>query len=503
MQAPLTSASGRVRPARGALRAALDRPSALEWVLLALLFLATRLVASKFVHIYDDAFITFRYARHFADGLGMVFNPGASWEPVLGTTTPGYTFLLASCESFGLDALAASQWINRLADVGSGLLLVFLCGPGRLRALLVGIGWALMPELVRVSVGCMEAPVLLLLTLASLAYLRSRSSFAAGLLAALACTVRPEAVLLVAVIALELRRSKGELLRFLLPVGLIGLAYTWTLVGFYGDPIPNSVRSKAARHGASPWLDTWREIGTQAFLPRLVYLPALLAALVGFPKLLRVRGGVGTLGRFGLAIVIAYLIARPHTWGWYYYVPLTAWTLAVGFGLSALLERRQALHALATRAMMPLLCALLLGLAWVEFGVAARDPVTRRVYEPMAAWAREVGLKRNHLSVLASDVGAIGWYGDGLIIDSEGLTLPMEHYDVDGAQPGLIRQYEPDYLLITAVQPKLRVLREEEDLCRTYYPVQRFSVLGEHELEPRLEDLPESWTQDYIVFRHR
>ena len=55
----------------------------------------------------------------------------------------------------------------------------------------------------------------------------------------------------------------------------------------------------------------------------------------------------------------------------------------------------------------------------------------------------------------------------------------------------------------TSVQPKLRVLRDEEDLCRDYYPVHRFSVFGHDELEPSLDELPESWAQDYIVFRRR
>src|SRR5215216_4152234 len=41
---------------------------------------------------YDDVYIIFRYARNFANGLGMVYNPG---EPYLGTSSVGYTLLLA------------------------------------------------------------------------------------------------------------------------------------------------------------------------------------------------------------------------------------------------------------------------------------------------------------------------------------------------------------------------------------------------------------------------
>lgn len=40
----------------------------------------------------DDAFITYRYARNLAQGYGFVYN---LHEPVLGTTTPFYSLVLA------------------------------------------------------------------------------------------------------------------------------------------------------------------------------------------------------------------------------------------------------------------------------------------------------------------------------------------------------------------------------------------------------------------------
>src|ERR1700682_2995626 len=43
--------------------------------------------------LFDDAYITFRYAANVARGFGLVFNPG---ERVLGTTSPLFTFILAA-----------------------------------------------------------------------------------------------------------------------------------------------------------------------------------------------------------------------------------------------------------------------------------------------------------------------------------------------------------------------------------------------------------------------
>src|SRR2546427_11263191 len=53
-------------------------------------------------HPIDDAYITFRYARNLAEGLGLVYNPG---EWVLGTTAPLWAMLLGGGYRLGLTAL--------------------------------------------------------------------------------------------------------------------------------------------------------------------------------------------------------------------------------------------------------------------------------------------------------------------------------------------------------------------------------------------------------------
>ena len=66
------------------------RPYWPELVLAALALAALVLPTPRTI---DDAFITFRYARHLLAGAGFVYNLG---ERVLGTTTPLYTGLMAA-----------------------------------------------------------------------------------------------------------------------------------------------------------------------------------------------------------------------------------------------------------------------------------------------------------------------------------------------------------------------------------------------------------------------
>ena len=61
------------------------------WVGLAIFSIIFGVIYSRFTQ--DDAFITYRYARNLAEGIGFVYNPG---EWVLGTTTPLYTLILAA-----------------------------------------------------------------------------------------------------------------------------------------------------------------------------------------------------------------------------------------------------------------------------------------------------------------------------------------------------------------------------------------------------------------------
>jgi len=48
----------------------------------------------------DDAFISYRYAKHLVEGQGLVFNPG---ERVEGITNPLFTLLLAGMMAAGLE----------------------------------------------------------------------------------------------------------------------------------------------------------------------------------------------------------------------------------------------------------------------------------------------------------------------------------------------------------------------------------------------------------------
>jgi len=198
------------------------RRETLVVILLLTITFAARLLPGP--RTIDDAYITFRYARHILAGNGFVYNTG---ERVLGTTTPLYTLLMTieaglSGRRDASTGLAAgfpelALITNAVADCVSVWILYRLgrrLGNGPLVGISLAAIWAIHPVSVTFAVGGMETSVFVALILGTFAaYLDGRWR-AAGALAALALLTRPEALIAIALLVgdaiLRLRLRIGE-----------------------------------------------------------------------------------------------------------------------------------------------------------------------------------------------------------------------------------------------------------------------------------------------------
>ena len=161
----------------------------------------------------DDAYITFRYARNLVTGQGFVYNPG---ERILGTTTPLYTLLMAGLalasgsRDFPLLALA----VNALAGAVSVGLLYALgkrfsghSAPSTAAALL----WAIAPYSVTFAIGGMETDLTIACLLAASYAHVTRHPRALATLSALALLARPDTVILIGLLWLDLVRARRQI----------------------------------------------------------------------------------------------------------------------------------------------------------------------------------------------------------------------------------------------------------------------------------------------------
>lgn len=155
------------------------RMEALAWMLLALL--CSRVVSLYCFYLYDDAFITFRYAANLAAGNGFVYNLG---ERVQGITTPLWGLLLAVVDRAGFRMEPISRGLSILCETGVAAMLITRLTREKLprAALLAGFLFALDLYLAKAAVGGMESSLFLLLTVAAaLACLAGRDALAAAL----------------------------------------------------------------------------------------------------------------------------------------------------------------------------------------------------------------------------------------------------------------------------------------------------------------------------------
>lgn len=494
---PVISSPYRVGPAGAPL-------GRVEVLAFALAVMVCRLFAIYSFHIYDDAFITFRYAQNLAAGNGLVFNPGAPWEPVLGTTTPGYALALSLPCRLGLPVIQSALTLNILCDGISALLLMQLLRARPIAAILAALAFAVIPEIGRISVGGMEPPLFAVLALGAVAALETRRFQLAGWLAALDCTVRPEAVMLVAILAVMYLRSWREIVSFAIPVAVVGLIATVGLSWIYGQPIPQSVRAKAGGHGLGPHLSRVAAILAQGLGPSLAMRAAVPVAGLGFALAFLWRTPARAFIAFGLAIVSAYCAVGVKTWGWYFFVPLTAWCAALGIGVDATAEflarakPAWRMERPSTGASLALAASVVVTVAL--FARAYPDRVTPHVYGAMREWIAKEHIQRDKPTILASDIGAIGFYSDTQILDSEGLVWPEARKF--GWQLDVIKAHRPDYLMLVVTSYRLEPFINDP-IAALYEPLARFTTTDDERLAPDVASLPFWWEQDYIVYRRR
>ncbi|NNE07024.1 MAG: hypothetical protein HKN20_00550 [Gemmatimonadetes bacterium] len=221
----------------------------------------------RFFFLCDDAFISFRYAEHFADGIGLVWNAAERVE--------GYTnFLWVVLMSLVMRAgLSPEYWSNAIG-IGCGAALLFLVSrrmfegerededvarlsPAVIALLFLAPTLAASRSFAAWSTGGLATmPFALLIYLATERFLAERRrggafSFGSPLLLAAAALTRPDGILFAALLAgvflVDVARRRRTILSFALwcapLVVLVGAHFLWRH-SYYGYWLPNTFYAK-------------------------------------------------------------------------------------------------------------------------------------------------------------------------------------------------------------------------------------------------------------------
>jgi hypothetical protein len=411
---------------------------------------------------YDDAYITFRMAAHFAQGQGFVYNPG-EWH--LGSTAAFYGLLLGALGRFaGPDRIPVLAGIvsafSLLATAVSLYALGWLEGHARGRATGLAAGvFVLASPMLFVTYGGEMPFVLALVTGAFLAVEADRPRLAATL-AAVAVLSRPDGVialgLVVAAVAHRRRRvpwiEAGIAAGILLPFA----ALAWHA---YGSPLPSTLGAKLAQRDSGLWstfgrglidwlrLFLWNDQG-----PNLGFAPVKPPTLwvwtaIGAVAVWRERRFRPLLA-WCVAFVAAYTWLRAPFYHWYAAPAVLGLAIAAGSGLATLLE----LAAPLRRWPEAIIAAAAAAALAISIAPIAALPRTSRLNENVRLYietGRWLATNTQRTSRVGYyEIGYIGFYGDRPMIDALGLIDPKIAPAVvahDFARA--FRDGRPDYIL--------------------------------------------------------
>lgn len=471
----------------------------------------------------DDAYITFRYSRNIVEGIGFVYNPGVQ---TLGTTTPLFTLLMAAISGLtgSRDFPNLALVVSALADAGSVFLLYLtmrrFTGSSWLGLMPAGL-WALAPYSVTFAIGGMETSLAVLwLVAATWVYASAdgertsrtdRSDSLLGVLVALGLLTRIDSALwalpLLVWQALEsLRIKNGAAWWRRLPwstwiaCGFVLLPWVIFSAAYFGSPLPNSLAAKTVayvmpdesavirlmQHYALPFNES--DVFTPAALALGVVYAALtlIAALAAWRQIPRLVPFL----IFPWIYFAAFALANPLIFRWYLTPPLPGLIFGIIAGVWVF---TQPLAQTRLRFAVPAVFVSL-GIWWListlgawrmhpDHGADRPAPhmawnLIELMYEDIGTRLREEYGVTPETRVASADIGAIGYFSRGMIIDTVGLVTPelSRYYPVNrdlippgqnyAIPPQLIHDTDPAYLVTMEAFVRLGLERDSDFRAR-------------------------------------
>jgi hypothetical protein len=236
------------------------------WTIAAAAVLAAAWQAWALRWTCDDAYLSFRYAQHFAEGHGLVFNLDPAEAPVEGYTNFSWTMWLACGWWLGCTDSALETWasVSGVAcHAGTVLLLAFVAwraSGGHASVPIAACGYAAIHHAASLAPAGLETALFVLLValllLPAVVLRCARHAWLTGFVAVLTAMTRPDGALAVAVagacVAADARRRRAPalLVGYLAPFALVFAPYLLWRRAYYGDWVPNTFHAKS---GGDPY----------------------------------------------------------------------------------------------------------------------------------------------------------------------------------------------------------------------------------------------------------
>ena len=232
------------------------------WTVAALAVVAAAVQAWMLRWTCDDAFISFRYAQHFVDGHGLVFNLDPSEAPVEGYSNFSWTMWLALGAMLGFDHEGLTTWSifwGVVCHAGVVFLLAKMAWRASNERAVVPIAacaYAAIHHAHSLAPAGLETALFVLLGTSMLHLVMAkpcrRKALLLGFLGVVCAMTRPDGGLFVAIAGLFVlydavrNRAPRLLLAYVMPFLLVFVPYLLWRHSFYGYWVPNTAFAKSA-----------------------------------------------------------------------------------------------------------------------------------------------------------------------------------------------------------------------------------------------------------------
>ncbi len=471
------------------------------FISIVVLFLC-RCIAWYIFPLYDDAFITFQYASNLVQHGQFVFSLDI-W--VQAVTCPLYALILTPLFLFSHFPQKIIPLLNILIECSILWLSrdLFYNKTKQSYNLLFGLMISLSPLLARVSVGGMEMPSLALVYIILLLAVKNRHTYIVGIpaLSAIMFFIRPEASILaiISVVYLWIIHGWKKTIFPALCGLLIALIGMLIMQLVYQSPLPQSLMAKS-EHISEGFINT----SMQLFAPEPMSLVIHSIVFFSFIWIIYARIKLSHWMYINVSwyvlYALAYVLARPSIWSWYGY-PLVFMAILHIVGMVEILSHHLWIKRLETALQSKIVLVIPL-VIW--FGISAKstpERITQNIYDRLQ---NSEYFKGNKLeTIVAGDVGAIGYFTKKRIIDVNSLVWINKSQQMRSASMvDIIKNEKPDYIFLNATRSQINLIQSK--YIDAYQTIDRYDKDGSSISTIDSTIYPDIvWRQDYLLLKRK
>lgn len=395
----------------------------------------------------DDAFITYRYAQHWADGAGPVWNPGE--DPVEGFTNFAWMAWHVPFAALGISLPVVSKVTSAVCALATAAMLVREPSTRAGRATSLGAYLMFLPTWVHVDAGLETAAFAMVVLRAVVLGVRVVSgrtirSWELPALLLIAGMLRPEGVVAVApalLVWLGASRGRHAELAWTSAAVLAGIGYFLWRCQYYGQLLPNTFYVKFGDVSSG---GHWLQVGAAALLPLLVLAGALV--------LRRATWGAGLVVAATVVLTcLPYALSGPSMdyAGRFAFGVFPTLCMAAGMALDSDVPRRLA----AAIGVVLVAWTTAAGATTADMSVILNYGADlERTHAAIGRGLAAADLPAAARTLATSDAGAITYYSDWRAVDYIGLN---DEAIAGGAAPtAVVTALRPTVVVVTATSER-------------------------------------------------